>query len=89
MITTTDAPLPGSVFTPTRVHGIEERFVAASMRPDVPPCEYVEATFDDDLALIDARPVLRRRRSDRHRRRQNRYPPKLHVIPPDIAISSH
>lgn len=49
MITTTPAPLPGSVFSPTSMRGIEERFVTASMRSDVPPCEYVEADFGNGL----------------------------------------
>jgi hypothetical protein len=53
MITNTPTPLPGSVFSPTTMRDIEERFVTASMRTDVPPCEYVEATFDGVVATVE------------------------------------
>ncbi len=54
MITTTDAPLPGSVFSPTTVRGVDERFVSMSMRKDVPPAEYVEAEFDGmTVSVVD------------------------------------
>lgn len=54
MITTTDAPLPGSVFSPTTVRGVEERFVSMSMRKDAPPAEYVEADFDGmTVSVVD------------------------------------
>ena len=45
MIHVTEAPLEGSVFAPTRIAGVVERFHSASMRSDLPPCEYVEADF--------------------------------------------
>lgn len=54
MITTTDAPLPGSVFSSTSLRGVDERFVSMSMRKDVPPAEYVEADFDGlKVSVID------------------------------------
>jgi len=45
MIHVTDEPMEGSVFSPTRVAGVVETFVSASIRSDLPPCEYVEADF--------------------------------------------
>jgi len=52
MISVTDQPLPRSVFTPTRMSGIVERFHSISMRSDMPPCEYVEADFDGVNATV-------------------------------------
>lgn len=53
MISTTDKPLPGSVFSPTVMKGVEERFVSRSMRRDLPPTEYVEADFDGLTVAVE------------------------------------
>lgn len=54
MMTTTDAPLPGSVFSSTTMRGVDERFVSMSMRNEFPPAEYVEADFDGmTVSVID------------------------------------
>jgi hypothetical protein len=52
MIHVTEAPKAGSVFSPTRVKGVVETFVSASIRSDLPPCEYVQADFGVVTATV-------------------------------------
>lgn len=52
MIVSSSTPQPGSVFKPTTMKGVEETFVSASMRTDVPACEYVKAEFGDVIVTI-------------------------------------
>jgi hypothetical protein len=53
VIVVTHAPAPGSVFAPTTMNGVTERFVSLSMRVDVPPCEYVETEIDGLVVIVE------------------------------------